>query len=86
MLELNKQKFNHLKIHSQYSICQGAVKIEKLKDFCKERKINVTCHLLTTGYAERVSDTPNRSVALSECSGNAFGSSEERSDTVSISR
>ena len=40
MLELNKQKFNHLKIHSQYSICQGAVKIEKLKDFCKERKIN----------------------------------------------
>ena len=39
MLESNKQKFNHLKIHSQYSICHGAVKIEKLKDFCKERKI-----------------------------------------------
>ena len=39
MPELNKQKFNHLKIHSQYSICQGAVKIEKLKDFCKEKKI-----------------------------------------------
>ena len=39
MLESNKQKFNHLKIHSQYSICQGAVKIDKLKDFCKERKI-----------------------------------------------
>ncbi len=49
MLELNKQKFNHLKIHSQYSICQGAVKIEKLKDFCKERKI----------HAVGLSDTSN---------------------------
>ena len=31
--------FNHFKIHTQYSICEGAVKIDKLKDFCKKNKI-----------------------------------------------
>ena len=31
--------FNHLKIHTQYSICEGAIQIEKLKDYCKEHKI-----------------------------------------------
>jgi DNA polymerase-3 subunit alpha len=39
MEELNKKNFNHLKIHSQYSICEGAVKIEKLKEYCKSNKI-----------------------------------------------
>ncbi len=32
-------KFNHLKIHSQYSICEGALKIEELSDFCKKKKV-----------------------------------------------
>ena len=39
MAEIIKQKFNHLKIHTQYSICEGAIKIDDLKDFCKENKI-----------------------------------------------
>ncbi|MDC1146316.1 DNA polymerase III subunit alpha [Candidatus Pelagibacter sp.] len=39
MPESNSQKFNHIKIHTQYSICEGAIKIENLKDFCKENKI-----------------------------------------------
>ncbi len=39
MPESNKQNFNHLKIHTQYSICEGAIKIDNLKDFCKENKI-----------------------------------------------
>ncbi|MDA7783325.1 DNA polymerase III subunit alpha [Candidatus Pelagibacter sp.] len=39
MSELNNQNFNHLKIHTQYSICEGAIKIDNLKDFCKEKKI-----------------------------------------------
>ena len=39
MSESNNQKFNHLKIHTQYSICEGAIKIENLKDFCKSKKI-----------------------------------------------
>ena len=38
MQESNKI-FNHLKIHTQYSICEGAIKIDALKDFCKENKI-----------------------------------------------
>ena len=31
--------FNHLKIHTQYSICEGAVKIDDLADYCKTNKI-----------------------------------------------
>ena len=38
MLELNNNKFNHIKVHTQYSICEGAIKIDSLKDFCKEKK------------------------------------------------
>ena len=33
------QNFNHLKIHTQYSICEGAVKIDDLQDFSKSNKI-----------------------------------------------
>jgi len=39
MPESNNKKFNHLKIHTQYSICEGAIKIETLKDYCKTNKI-----------------------------------------------
>ena len=31
--------FNHFKIHTQYSICEGAVKIDQLKNYCKKNKI-----------------------------------------------
>ena len=40
MAESNNQSFNHLKIHSQYSICEGAIKIDELKDFSKENKVS----------------------------------------------
>ncbi len=39
MAESLIQNFNHLKIHSQFSICEGAVKIDDLKDFSKENKL-----------------------------------------------
>ena len=34
-----KKQFNQIKIHSQYSICEGALKIETLKEYCKKNKI-----------------------------------------------
>ena len=40
MSESNYKNFNHLKIHSQYSICEGAIKIDELKEEAKESKIN----------------------------------------------
>ena len=39
MAESKIQNFNHLKIHSQYSICEGAIKIDELKDYSKDHKI-----------------------------------------------
>ena len=39
MSESSNQNFNHLKIHSQYSICEGAIKIDDLQDFSKSNKI-----------------------------------------------
>ncbi len=39
MAESSIQNFNHLKIHTQYSICEGAVKIDDLQDFSKTNKI-----------------------------------------------
>ena len=38
MLSENKS-FNNIKIHTQYSICEGAAKIDDLAEYCKENKI-----------------------------------------------
>ena len=40
MPDLYNKEFNHFKIHTQYSICEGAIKIENLKNFCKDKKIS----------------------------------------------
>ena len=34
-----KPQFTNFKIHTQYSICEGAIKIEDLASYCKENKI-----------------------------------------------
>ena len=33
------KEFNNIKVHTQYSICEGAVKIDELANYCKENKI-----------------------------------------------
>ncbi len=39
MQESNSENFNHLKIHSQFSICEGAIKLDDLKDISKDNKL-----------------------------------------------
>ena len=39
MNELNNKDFTHLKIHTQYSICEGALRTSDLAKFCKTNKI-----------------------------------------------
>ncbi len=39
MTESLPKNFNHLKIHTQYSICEGAIKIDDLQEYSKSNKI-----------------------------------------------
>ena len=34
-----ERKFTNFKVHTQYSICEGAIKIQDLAEFCKKNKI-----------------------------------------------
>ncbi len=54
MPQSKKNSFNQIKIHTQYSICEGALKIEDLKEYCKKNKIQ----------SVGLSDTYNLSGAL----------------------
>ena len=36
---VSEKNFNNIKIHTQYSICEGAIKIDDLADYCKTHKI-----------------------------------------------
>ena len=54
MHESINKYYNHLKVHTQYSICEGAAKIDDLKDYCKLNKIR----------ALGISDTTNLCGAL----------------------
>ena len=38
MPDINKN-FNNIKVHTQYSICEGAIRIDELADYCKANKI-----------------------------------------------
>ncbi len=39
MNEVNTKEFTHLKIHTQYSICEGALKTADLAKYCKDNKV-----------------------------------------------
>ena len=39
MKELSDNQFTHLKIHTQYSICEGALRTADLAKYCKDNKI-----------------------------------------------
>ena len=39
MHEVVNKEFNHLKIHTQYSICEGALRTSELAKYCKENKV-----------------------------------------------
>ncbi len=54
MENLNNKTFNHFKIHTQYSICEGALQIDTLSEYCKKNKIR----------SIGISDTSNLSGAL----------------------
>ncbi len=38
-MSVSNKNFNNIKVHTQYSICEGAIKIDELADFCKANKI-----------------------------------------------
>ena len=41
MNEVGSKQFNHLKIHTQFSICEGALRTNDLAKYCKEKKISL---------------------------------------------
>jgi DNA polymerase III subunit alpha len=38
-MPVSDKNFNNIKIHTQYSICEGAIKIDDLAEYCKKNKI-----------------------------------------------
>ena len=40
MNEVKVNRFSHIKVHTQYSICEGALKISELAKHCKLNKIH----------------------------------------------
>ena len=47
----NEKSFSNFKIHSQFSICEGAIKIDELADYCKLNKIKS----LAENFYEKIS-------------------------------
>ena len=56
MNEVNNsnKEFTHLKIHTQYSICEGALRTTDLAKYCKTNRINHFPSELSGGEQQRV--------------------------------
>ena len=69
MPESHSQNFNHLKIHTQYSICEGAARIDDLQEYSKKNKIK-TLGLCDTShwcgaleFAEKISKSGTQPIS-----------------------
>ena len=52
-MSVSNKNFNNIKVHTQYSICEGAIKIDELADYCKANKIkSLGCLLYTSDAAD----------------------------------
>ena len=68
MNEVTKKEFTHLKIHTQYSICEGALRTSDLAKYCKINKIkavglcdsNNLCGALE--FSETIAKSKNRAI------------------------
>ena len=71
-MEKSEHHFTNFKIHSQYSICEGAVKIDELAEYCKKNKIRAVglcdsfnlCGALE--FAEKISKTGTQPIIGSQ--------------------
>ncbi len=55
----DKANFTNFKVHTQYSICEGAIKIEDLAEYCKIKKtpaigLSDNCYNFKKIYMERI--------------------------------
>jgi len=50
MNEAKNREFVHLKIHTQYSICEGALRTTDLAKYCKEKQIRAVVYVIQTIY------------------------------------
>ena len=44
----NEKQFVNFKIHSQFSICEGAVKIDELSNYCKNNKVKAVVSVIAS--------------------------------------
>ena len=51
-MQQNNEQFFNLKVHTQYSICEGAIKIDDLADYCKNNKIRAIGIAIAIIYVE----------------------------------
>ncbi len=81
-MEKNDPHFINFKIHSQYSICEGAVKIDELAEYCKSNKIKAIglCDSLNLcgalEFAEKISKVGTQPIIGSQINfkvGNVIG-------------
>ena len=71
-----EKDFVNFKVHTQYSICEGAIKIQELAGYCKKNKIKAiglsdTYKISSNGgKPKKLAETPNRNANIISVSAN----------------